>query len=453
MATPANPASKRASAKKKTESGPAGDGEVLALTSGTVCRLDPPDLRALTVVVENGQIRELTAAPPAGATVVDCQGLYLFPGFVNAHTQLWSTAERGMAAPREQPTNHVQRLERRWWPLGRALDAGRLTATVEAAALMALLAGTTTVFDLYGGFEGGLVDGSLDVIADALDRVGVRGALAFATTDGPQRQGSESRRGVAETERFLSSLTEKPRPRIRGLVGAAGSFLLRDQTAEALSDLALRHQATFHVPVAEDSIDAQRDAFVSAPAWLAARGLQRPGSVYAHGTYLSDDDGARLRDAGVYLCHAPRAAMADGADYGRPGRFGTQLVLGSGHAGVDVLAEAAIAALLGAAHHHTVDVIGAIERARALATWHFGMPFELAPGGAADLIAVAYAAPTPVDVTSLAPHLLRGSWKVRHVLVDGELVLKDGRSPRVDEEAVFAHAREAARAAQKLARA
>jgi len=435
-------------AKKKTDAGGEA-GEVLALTGGTVCRLDPPDLRQLTVVVENGQISGLTASPPAGATVIDCQGLYLMPGFVNAHTQLWTGAERGMAPPREKPINHVQRFERRWAPLGRALDAERLTATVEAAALTALAAGTTTVFDLFGGFDGGIADGSLDLIAEALERVGLRGVLAFGTTDGAA---GEPRRGIAESDRFLSSLAAKPRARIRGLVGAGGSNLLSDQTAEALTDLALRHRAAVHLPIAEDSVDAQRDSFFSAAAWLTTRGLVRAGSVFAHGTYLSDDDAARLRDAGVYLAHAPHAAMTDGADYARPGRFGTQSVLGSGHAGVDVLAEASLSQLLASAHHHTFDVVGAIERGRALATWHYGVPFELAPGAAADLIAVAYAAPTPIDNSSLVAHLLSGSWKVRHVLIDGELVLQNGRSPRVDEEAVFARAREAAAVAQKLAR-
>ena len=45
------------------------------------------------------------------------------PGFVCAHTHLYSSLARGMPPPIVQPHNFVEILERVWWRLDRALDA------------------------------------------------------------------------------------------------------------------------------------------------------------------------------------------------------------------------------------------------------------------------------------------------------------------------------------------
>ena len=67
---------------------------------------------------------------------------------MNAHTHIYSgLAPLGMPRPRLPPRSFVQILERVWWRLDRALDAGSLRASARYYLAEALLDGTTTLID------------------------------------------------------------------------------------------------------------------------------------------------------------------------------------------------------------------------------------------------------------------------------------------------------------------
>ena len=66
------------------------------------------------------------------------------PGFVNAHTHIYSAlAPYGMPPATPPPENFVQILERVWWRLDRALDERALRASARLYAAESLLFGTT----------------------------------------------------------------------------------------------------------------------------------------------------------------------------------------------------------------------------------------------------------------------------------------------------------------------
>src|SRR6185312_5775941 len=160
------------------------------------------------------------------------------PGFVCAHTHLYSALARGMPAPAETPRNFVEILERVWWRLDRARAA-------EAAK-----AGCTTLVDHHAspGRGGNAVDGSLDLVAAAVAEVGLRAVVCYEVTDrnGPD----EARAGVRENDRFLARVRREPPRLVRAMVGAHAAFTLSDATAEALADVARRHRAGVHIHVA-----------------------------------------------------------------------------------------------------------------------------------------------------------------------------------------------------------
>ena len=70
------------------------------------------------------------------------------PGFVNAHTHIYSAlAPYGMPPATPPPENFLQILERVWWRLDRALDEPSLRASARLYAAESLLYGTTTLID------------------------------------------------------------------------------------------------------------------------------------------------------------------------------------------------------------------------------------------------------------------------------------------------------------------
>jgi putative selenium metabolism protein SsnA len=435
---------KRKAAAKATgsQSAPPGSQGPLALVGATIAELSPPRVRRGTIVVENGLITSLVDAPPAGATVIDCAGLTVMPGFACAHTHLYSALARGMPAPRERPTNFSQILERVWWKLDRALDAETLELSALVGALEAARAGTTTLVDHHASPS--FIDGSLDVVADALRQVGLRGVLCYEVSD---RGGAdEARAGVRENDRFLAKRAASPSPLLRGLVGAHAAFTLSDATAEQLADVAIRHQVGVHIHVAEDAVDARKHG-LPVTTWLDQRGLLGPKALLAHCVHLTEEDVAQVRASGARIVHNPRSNANNAVGYARPSRFGDQLLLGTDGIGADMRAEAHAAFLAAAEHRDGLDALAALERSRAYAGWHFGHGVALEPGAPADLVALDYRAPTPLEANNLGGHLLFGlaSATVRHVVVAGRVVLRDGRSPELDEDAIYARAREAAK--------
>jgi putative selenium metabolism protein SsnA len=413
-----------------------------ALTSATLVEVSPARVRRGAILVEDGQIAKLADVAPKGMETLDCAGLVVMPGFVCAHTHLYSALARGMPAPRERPSNFAQILERVWWKLDRALDAETIELSALAGALDALRAGTTTLVDHHA--SPAFIDGSLDLVAGALERVGLRGVLCYEVSD---RGGAdETRAGVRENDRFLGRLQKEPRPLLRGLVGAHAAFTLSDATAEALADVAMRRDSGVHIHVAEDAIDARKEGW-STVDWLHKRGLLTPRALLAHCVHTGDEDARKIAEAGARVVHNPRSNANNAVGYARPGRFAEQALLGTDGIGADMRAEAFAAFLDAQAHHHAFDAVAALERNRAFAGWHFGCSLALEPGAAADLVAFDYRSPTPIEPGNLAGHLLfgLGQASARHVVVDGRVVLRDGRATGVDEDEIAARARDAAK--------
>src|SRR5439155_18240580 len=147
--------------------GPGGIGgravNPVTLTGGTVVSsLDPVELLAGNVAVEDGRVASIGAAPPGTATR-DCSACLVISGNVCAHHHLYSSLARGMPYRLDPPRNFVETLRRLWWRLDRALDDEAVWASAVVGGAVAILNGTTTVIDHHASPNA--VDGSLDLIA------------------------------------------------------------------------------------------------------------------------------------------------------------------------------------------------------------------------------------------------------------------------------------------------
>jgi cytosine/adenosine deaminase-related metal-dependent hydrolase len=357
-------------------------------------------------------------------------------GQVCAHTHLYSALARGMPAPREAPLNFVQILERVWWKLDRALDSASLEASALVGALEALKVGTTTLIDHHASPT--FIDGSLDVIAGALEKVGARGVLCYEVSD---RDGNGAA-GVRENDRFLGAV--EGRPLLRGMVGAHAAFTLSIATTEKIAEVMARRKVGLHIHLAEDSVDARKDGWPTWE-WLRQRGLLNAHSLFAHGVHVDDAGARRLAEVGARLVHNPRSNLNNRVGYARPSRYGDALLLGTDGIGADMRAEAQAAFLAAREFGDSFDQAAALERNRQYAAFLFGNGLgRLEAGAPADLVVYDYRPPTPLDESNFAGHLLFAPANVKHVLVNGELVLRDGASTRVDEEELYAKARQEA---------
>lgn len=425
----------------------------LALCGGTVVvSLDPVELVVADVVLAGDRVLGLEPAP-AGVARRDCSGTVVVPGNVCAHTHLYSALARGMPFRLAGPRNFLEILQRVWWRLDRALDEQSVRASALQGGLEALLAGTTTLVDHHASPNA--IDGSLDVVADALEELGLRSVMAYEVSDrdGPRRAAE----GVAENARFLRT----SRSLTRGLVGGHASFTLSDDTLAACVDLAAATGTGLHIHVAEDAAD-ERDALARFGVRVADRLEQAGGlterALLAHGVHLDPGERAVVATARATVAHNARSNMNNAVGHAALAHEGGRVALGTDGIGGDMFGESQAAYFRAREADLATPAAWPLARlaeGARLAGRVFDEPLlgTLRPGAPADLVVLDYPAPAPLSAESLAGHWVFGlsARQVRDVVVAGELVVADRRPTRVDaRELAFGSAREARRLWDRL---
>lgn len=399
-----------------------------------VTSLDPVRIVDGDLYVAGGRI----AAPGEGERI-DTADCLVVPGNVCAHTHLYSALARGMPYTLEPPTSFLQILQRVWWRLDRALDDDCVRASALVGGMEALLSGTTTLVDHHSSPNA--IDGSLDVVAKALDELGIRAVLCYETSDrdGPER----ARAGVAENRQFLDRVRRERPPLVRAMIGAHASFTLSDETLEACAEA-----GPLHIHAAEDRVDLR------AVDRLARAGALDERTLLAHGVHLDDEELELVRSAGATVAHNARSNMNNCVGRARVGALGGRVALGTDGIGSDMFEESRAAYFrlreddIGAA---STWPLARLAEGSRFAGRAFDEPLlgTLEPGAPADLVVLDYAAPTPVRESSFPGHWIYGlgARTVRDVMVAGRWVVRDRTLALVDQRGLVA---DAAQEAERL---
>ena len=419
----------------------------MLLRHATLATLQPAEVAPGDLRVEDGRITERAPAlaARAGEETVDLGGALVLPGFVNAHTHLYSALARGVPPPSEAPQSFVEILEKIWWRLDRVLDEETVRLSALVGAIDAARSGTSFLVDHHASPS--FVRGSLDVVRRAVEDVGLRSVLCYETTD---RNGLEGRdAGLAENAAFLAA---GPTALTRARVGAHASFTLSDDSLDRLSRIAAEARSAIHVHVAEDRVDvddAVRRGSTGVVDRLHRHGLVARDAILVHAVHLDERELADAQAKGAWLVHCPRSNMNNGVGHARTEAF-RHAALGTDGLDQDMLAEARAAFLRmrddgrADAFAAAIDLLAGGHRlASALLGENLG---RLEPGAPADLAVLDYRPPTPLTADNLGGHLLFGIDRshVCSTLVAGRFVMRDRAIVTVDEDAVAAQARAAA---------
>lgn len=401
-----------------------------------------------------GDVR--AAAIPPGARVIDATGHAVIPGLVQAHVHLVQALFRGMAD--DLPL--LEWLRTRIWPLEAAHDDRSAAASARLGLAEMLCAGTTTILDM------GTVH-SHDAVMDAIAESGMRALSGKAMMDVgegvPARLRESTRASLRESDR----LAERWHGAAGGRIGYAWAprFILScsEKLLRETAERASERGQLVHTHAAEHA--AERDAVRRALGKqdvqaLADVGITGPTAVIAHGVQLEREEMRALGRAGTRVVHCPSAnlKLASGiADVVAMRTAGIVVGLGSDGAPcnnrMDPWTELREAALLAkvrrddAAAMPAMDALSlaTIDGARAL-----GLEREIGSierGKKADLAVVAldglHALPGGRPETRLVYSCTPAD--VRHVLVDGALVVRDRELTTLDVRAVRADALHQAR--------
>ena len=393
-----------------------------------------PDRLGRTVAVVDGLI--VGEAPPEATglqTRLPCADGEIGPGAVCAHTHLYSGLVRyGMPQPVPAPENFLQILERVWWRLDRALDAESLRAGAMDYVARALLAGTTTLVDHHESPN--MIDGSLEILAGVCEQLGMRALLCYGATE--RNDGAaEADRGLAECRRCSHDLPSSKL--VRGMVGLHASFTVSDETIRAAGRLAEELGTVMHVHVAEDRADvadAIRRGYRGPLERLETLGALPCGSILAHGVHLDRAQVSRCEQRGFWLVHNPRSNAGNRVGYAANLGASDRVALGTDGWDADMMVEQE--ELLRLARIHGDDQArGRLAHGHALIAERFG------------------AEPKPLQPGALGDVVVRQDGAVRHVVVGGRVVVRNGALVTGEFDAITADAeQQAARLWQRMAK-
>lgn len=417
-------------------------------------QLDPPAIQRGDLLEANGRIaavgRNLTLQQDE--EVVDCGRAVLMPGLVNGHTHLYSALAAGMPAPAKPPRNFHEILQFIWWRLDRAHTLASVTASGAVGALAALRCGTTTLIDHHASPN--CIEGSLSALEQGIATVGCRAVLCYEVTD--RNRATEAAEGLSETRRYARSVQERKILQFAAMVGAHASFTLTEESLAACVACAEELDVGIHIHVAEDPVDEritqQRCRCSLLNRFERVGLLSVPGTILAHGTHLSMDDFARLREhkKSLHLAHNPTSNMNNAVGYTPVAQAELPIVLGTDGVGADMWREMRIAEFKSHDAHLPLRFgrsLSFLSESARFASRTLGVTVgSLDVGAAADLVLTSYRPATPLTSENLAGHFMfaLGPEYVRHVMIDGRWCLRDGRVVSCDDAIVRDNARQEA---------
>lgn len=392
------------------------------------------------------------------AEKMDAAGQLVMPGNICAHTHFYGAFARGMAIPGPPMKDFPEILERLWWRLDRALMAEDVEYSTLVCLVDAIKHGTTTLIDHHASPNA--IEGSLDVIASAVEKAGLRAGLCYEVTDRNGPVGTQA--GIDENVRYLKALKANNSGLVSGTFGLHASLSLSDETLAKCVDAASDLDTGFHIHVAEHEADEYDSLFKydkRVVNRLGLAGILGPKSIVAHAIHIDPAEKNMLNDTGTWVTHQPRSNMNNAvgaADIEGMLRLGIPVCLGNDGFSNNMWAEWKTAYLLHKVVHRDprrangMDIAQmAIYNNAALAGvfWPELPIGRLEVGAAADIIIVDYHPTTPLTAGNLPWHIIFGFEvdAVTTTIVAGQVLMRDRQLLTLDEAEITAKSRELAR--------
>jgi 5-methylthioadenosine/S-adenosylhomocysteine deaminase len=234
---------------------------------------------------------------------IDAREQIVLPGLINAHSHLPMTLFRGLGDDlpfHDWLNSYILPLE------AKLVAPDFVKVGTELACAESILCGVTTVFDMYY-YE--------DVIAEVVDRFGLRGVLGetvfdYTAPDNKARDGGEYR--------ILDKLVERygQHERIRPMIAPHAPYSCSDGTLKAAAAYAKKRDILLgiHVSETKGEVEGSLKEHGKTPTQrLYDLGVMEARSSFAHCVHLSDSDIALMAKSGTSAVYNPESNMKLGS--------------------------------------------------------------------------------------------------------------------------------------------
>ncbi|MGY5877119.1 MAG: amidohydrolase family protein [Candidatus Thorarchaeota archaeon] len=393
--------------------------------------------------------------------VIDANGDVVIPGLITAHTHLYGILLRGASLNIEPPTDFAQVLQRVWWPVDEALTIEDAKASALSASADMLRNGSTFFADTYSGPNS--IENSLEAIAEATERVGIRSMLAFEMTE--RNSAEEGARGLQEAISFAGQC-KGPDCLTNIMMSIHASFTVSD----SLIEQAVKEAERLNIPLTVHTSEGLVDLYHNLEKYgertverLHRLGVLKPRTVLAHCVHINDNEIKLIADNGASVAHNPMSNMLNAVGTAPvPKMLKHGITVGLGNDGwiydpFENMRVALIQHKLAAGDPSVIGPDAIVRMATLDGAKCYGLDKligSIETGKLADIVILdGTNVPTPLNAESVIGHLVN-TFKgrdVKHTIVNGKLVVEDRNMVLISDEEIARISREsAARLWQKL---
>lgn len=365
--------------------------------------------------------------------IIDCKGKFVTKSFAIGHHHAYSALARGMPAPKHTPSNFLEILKYIWWNLDKTLDKDMIEASALATAMACAKVGATFVIDHHASPN--YIVGSLDIIANAFERVGVGHLLCYEITD---RDGlDKAQLGLKETEEYLW--------KNQGLIGLHASFTVGDATLQKAVELMQNTRSGIHIHVAEDEYD-QQHCLQHYNKRVVERlhdsgALDSSKTILAHCLHINDNEREIIKSSAVSVVQNTESNLNNNVGYFNSKGLGNNIMLGTDGMHSDMLRSAKATYFVGQSEDE-IDFTDTYYRFRRVHNYLSNNNFS--GDGQNNLVVLDYNSPTELNENNFLGHFIFGltSNNVQHVISDGKLIVKDRIIQTVNENEILSFTKE-----------
>ena len=382
--------------------------------------------------------RGCTPSDFVAESMIDLTNHVVMPGLINTHTHAAMTMLRGYAD--DMPL--MSWLEQKVWPFEAKMTAEDIYWGSALALCEMIRSGTTTMLDMYI-----MQEQTANVVLEAGTRASLSRGIIGLDPEAGERSLQE---GIDLFQRFNNTADG----RIKILLGPHAPYTCSGEFLQKVKQEADRIGSGINIHIAETQTEIatiQQRHGTTPVRWLESQGLFGGHVVGAHCVYVDEGDMDILKRYGVGVAHNAESNMK----------------LNSGTAPIPRMVDKGIAVSIGtdgASSNNDLDMFGEMRTAslqqklmvspeslkaysvldlatnggaKVLALNDVG---RLAVGYKADLISVDFNQPHFYPRFSIPSHLVycaRGA-DVRTVMVDGRILMQEGKLLTLDEQRICA---------------
>jgi 5-methylthioadenosine/S-adenosylhomocysteine deaminase len=407
------------------------------------------NLENYQIAIDNGRIIDICSTESKdyiARKILDASDCIIMPGLINAHTHLPMTYFRGLAddLPLEIWLNNYI------WPLEAKILNRKFiyNASLHGAAEM-LKNGITQIHDMY--FD-------MPAIADACTKVGLRAIIGEAfldsNTSSPEKLPELGNKMLQMRQRY------KDNPLVDFNLAPHSIYGCSRKTLEKCAQIAEETGILLHMHLSETKSEVEQcvqDYGLKPVFYLKDIGILDLPAVYAHGVWMDEEEIELLSEvpASIAICTESNLKLASGilplATYKKYGVnlcFATDGVASNNN--LDILSEMDVTAKLhkvmnkDPAFLPAVDIVkmATCDAAKALGISRKRGSLEV--GKDADICILNLSELESQPLYNPYSHIVYAmtSRNVRDVIVNGKIMLENGRLTQVDESALIATAKE-----------